>query len=116
LLAIGGGGALLRWSIMTQEPSLAVLSFAQALHALSFGATHLGAMGVLARLVPGQFMANAQGYLATASSVVMASTGIACGMVFGSLGQSIYYGMVAMALAGTFVVLLARHTIRKAMA
>lgn len=116
LLAIGGTGALLRWTIMTQEPSLAVLSFAQALHALSFGATHLGAMGLLARLVPGQFMANAQGYLATASSVLMASTGIACGAVFATVGQSIYYGMAAMALAGTIVVLLARRTIVQAMA
>jgi MFS transporter, PPP family, 3-phenylpropionic acid transporter len=115
LIAIGGGGALLRWLIMTQEPSLAVLSFAQVLHALSFGATHLGAMGLLARLVPGQFMANAQGYLATASSVVMASTGIACGALFGSIGQSIYYGMTAMALAGTIIVLIARRTIVRAM-
>ncbi len=116
LIAIGGGGALLRWIIMTQEPGLAVLSFAQALHALSFGATHLGAMGLLARLVPGRFMANAQGYLATASSVLMASTGIACGLVFGTLGQSIYYGMAAMALAGTVVVRGARHAIKTAMA
>jgi PPP family 3-phenylpropionic acid transporter len=116
LIAIGGGGALVRWIVMAQEPGLAVLSCAQTLHALSFGATHLGAMGLLARLVPGRFMANAQGYQATASSVLMASTGIACGMVFGSLGQSIYYGMAAMALAGTIVVLVSRHTIRRAMA
>jgi PPP family 3-phenylpropionic acid transporter len=116
LIAIGGGGALLRWMIMTQEPGLAVLSFAQALHALSFGATHLGAMGLLARVVPGRFMANAQGYLATATSVVMASSGIVCGMMFAGVGQSIYYGMAAMALAGTIVVLLARQAIRTAMA
>jgi MFS transporter, PPP family, 3-phenylpropionic acid transporter len=116
LIAIGGGGALLRWLVMTQEPGLAVLSFAQALHALSFGATHLGAMGLLARLVPGRFMANAQGYLSTASSVLMASTGIVTGMVFANLGQSIYYGMAVMALAGTVVVLASRRAIRTAMA
>jgi len=116
LIAIGGGGALVRWIVMTQEPGLAVLALAQTIHAISFGATHLGAMGLLARLVPGRFMANAQGYLATASSVLMASTGIACGAVFGSLGQSIYYGMAAMALAGTIVVLLSRQAISKAMA
>jgi PPP family 3-phenylpropionic acid transporter len=116
LLSLGGAGAVLRWIIMAQEPGLAVLSFAQALHALSFGATHLGVMGLLARLVPGRIMANAQGYVATASGIVMASTGIACGWVFGSLGQSIYYGMAAMALTGTIVIVASRHAIRKAIA
>lgn len=116
LIGIGGAGAVMRWIVMVQEPGLAVLAAAQALHALSFGATHLGAMGLLARLVPGRIMPNAQGYVATASGIVMASTGIACGWAFSSLGQSIYYGMAAMALAGTIVVVASRHAIRKAMA
>jgi PPP family 3-phenylpropionic acid transporter len=116
LLAIGGAGAVLRWLIMTQEPGLAVLSFAQALHALSFGATHLGVMGLLARLVPGRIMANAQGYVATASGIVTASTGIACGWVFAGVGQAIYYGMAVMALAGTLVIVASHRGIRKALA
>ncbi len=116
LMTLGGGGAVVRWTIMTQEPGLGLLSFAQALHALSFGATHLGVMGLLARLVPGRIMANAQGYVVTASGIIMASTGIACGWVFNSVGEGIYYGMAAMALAGTIIMVAARHTIRKAMA
>lgn len=116
LIGIGGAGSVVRWIVMAQEPQLAVLAAAQALHALSFGATHLGAMGLLARLVPGRIMANAQGYLATASGIVMASTGIACGWAYGSVGQSIYYGMTAMALAGTIVVLVSRRAITRAMA
>ncbi|MDQ8728458.1 MFS transporter [Bradyrhizobium sp. LHD-71] len=116
LIAIGGAGAALRWLIMTQEPPLAVLAGAQALHALSFGATHLGTMGLLASLVPGRIMANAQGFIATATGIVMASTGIACGWAFASVGQSIYYGMAAMALAGTIVIVTSRQAIRTAMA
>lgn len=116
LIAIGGAGAVLRWLMMAQEPGLAVLTLAQALHALSFGATHLGTMGMLARLVPGRMMANAQGYVVTATGIVMASTGIASGLLFERVGQSIYLGMVAMALAGTIVVVASRHAIRKAMA
>ena len=46
----------------------------------------------------------------------MASTGVVCGFVFASLGQSIYYGMAAMALAGTIIVFAARQVIGKAMA
>lgn len=114
LIAAGGAGAVLRWMIMTQEPGLAALAFAQALHALSFGATHLGVMGLLARLVPGRIMANAQGYVATAGGIVMASTGIACGWVFDDVGQAIYYGMAAMALAGTIVIVASRHAVGRA--
>lgn len=115
-IAFGGAGAVVRWIVTAQEPGFAALAAAQALHALSFGATHLGTMGLLARLVPGRIMANAQGYIATASGIIMASTGIACGWAFASLGQSIYYGMAAMALAGTLVVVGSRHAIRTAMA
>jgi PPP family 3-phenylpropionic acid transporter len=115
MIGIGGCAAVLRWTIMAQEPGLAVLSFAQALHALSFGATHLGVMAMLARLVPGRIMANAQGYVVTSSGIVMASTGIACGWAFASVGQAIYLGMVTMAFAGTLVVVAARGEIRKAM-
>ena len=73
-------------------------------------------MGLLARLVPGRIMPNAQGYIATATGIVMASTGIACGWAFASLGQSIYFGMAAMAAAGTIVVFASRQAIGKAMA
>jgi PPP family 3-phenylpropionic acid transporter len=116
MIAIGGAGAVVRWTIMTQEPPLVLLVFTQSLHALSFGATHLGLIGVLARLVPGRIMTNAQGYASTATGIVMASTGIACGSAFGSVGQAIYYGMAAMALAGTIIIVASRRAIRKAMA
>jgi PPP family 3-phenylpropionic acid transporter len=116
LIGLGGVGAVLRWLIMTQEPPLTVLAFSQVLHAFSFGATHLGTMGLLARLVPGRIMPNAQGYIATGTGLVFASTGIVCGWAFASLGQSIYFGMAAMAAAGTIIVFAARHVIGKAMA
>ena len=116
LIAIGGAGAVLRWLVTAQEPPLALLVFAQALHALSFGATHLGTMGVLVRIVSGRHMPNAQGYVVTASGIVMASTGIVCGWLFANVGQAIYYGMAAMALAGTTVILSGRAAIRRACA
>lgn len=115
LLGIGGAGAVVRWLIMTQEPPLALLAVAQTLHALSFGATHLGTMGLLARLAPGRVMPNAQGYVATATGIIMASTGIICGLAFARFGQAIYVGMTAMALAGTIIVFASRHAIRKAL-
>ena len=107
---------MLRWLITAQEPPLALLAFAQTLHALSFGATHLGTMGLLVQIVSGKHMPNAQGYIVTASGIVMASTGIVCGSLFTSLGQAIYYGMAAMALIGMTIIMIARPAIRRAVA
>ena len=44
LLIIGALGALLRWSMMALNPPDLLLPVLQCLHALSFGATHLGAL------------------------------------------------------------------------
>lgn len=116
MIAIGGSGAVFRWLMMTQEPSLPVLTGLQTLHALSFGATHLGTMGLLASLVHGRIMASAQGYFVALMGIVTASSGMLCGLVFERFGQSIYYGMAAMALCGTLLVVSARKTIEQAVA
>src|SRR5262249_18451988 len=49
LLALGAGGGVVRWGAMALDPPVALLPPLQCLHALSFGATHLGAMQFLAR-------------------------------------------------------------------
>src|SRR6185437_1020152 len=55
LLLLGACGAVLRWSAMAFDPPVAALPWLQLLHGLSFGATHLGALGFIApRARPGQ--------------------------------------------------------------
>ena len=44
LLMIGALGGALRWAAMALDPPVAALPWLQLLHALSFGATHLGAL------------------------------------------------------------------------
>src|SRR5437588_8057550 len=44
LILIGAAGAVVRWSAMALTPPAAALPALQCLHALSFGATHLGAL------------------------------------------------------------------------
>ena len=61
LLAIGGLGAIVRWTAMAFDPPTALLPALQILHAASFGAAHLGMMGFLARAVPRELAATAQG-------------------------------------------------------
>jgi PPP family 3-phenylpropionic acid transporter len=100
LLALGGIGALLRWAAMALDPPTALLPFLQLLHAASFGAAHLGAMGYLARAVPRGLSATAQGVLATLGGIVNAAATAASGMVYASAGSAAYFVMAGMALLG----------------
>jgi MFS transporter, PPP family, 3-phenylpropionic acid transporter len=100
LLAIGGLGAIVRWSAMAFDPPAALLPVLQLLHAASFGAAHLGMMGFLARAVPRELAATAQGFAATWSGVVNASATFTSGFVFAASGSRAYWLMAAMALIG----------------
>jgi PPP family 3-phenylpropionic acid transporter len=107
MLAIGGAGAILRWTAMAFDPPVAALPALQLLHAASFGAAHLGAMGFLARAVPRELTATAQGLVATLSGIVTASaTGIS-GLVYATSGSLAYLVMAAMALIGLLSALFA---------
>jgi PPP family 3-phenylpropionic acid transporter len=79
----------------------------QLLHAASFGATHLGTMGFLARAVPRGFAATAQGAVGTASGIVMALATALSGVLYAGAGSLAYLAMAAMALAGLGLALLA---------
>ena len=113
LVVLGGAAAALRWMVTGLEPSLAVLVIVQLLHALSFGATHLGTMGLLAHRVPGHSLASAQGTLTASTGIVSATATVLCGRLFNDYGQSIYFGMAAMAATGAMVMLVMRKEVEK---
>jgi PPP family 3-phenylpropionic acid transporter len=100
LLAIGGAGGVLRWAAMAFDPPVVLLVPLQVLHACSFAAAHLGLMGFMARSVPRELAARAQGYVATLSSLVNASATLASGFVYATVGSQGYLLMAAMALVG----------------
>ncbi|MEA2983727.1 MAG: transporter, family, 3-phenylpropionic acid transporter, partial [Alphaproteobacteria bacterium] len=100
LLAIGAVGAIVRWTAMAFDPPAALLPALQILHAASFGAAHLGMMGFLARAVPRELAATAQGFAATWSGIVNASATFASGFLYAASGSLAYLAMAAMALAG----------------
>ncbi len=111
LIILGGIGAALRWAVTGLEPPLVVLVAIQLLHALSFGATHLGTMGLLAHRVPGHSLATAQGTLTASIGIVSATATVLCGRLFNDYGQSIYFGMAAMAATGAMVMLAMRKDV-----
>lgn len=113
LLLIGAGGAVLRWAGMALDPPAFMLPFLQVLHALSFGATHLGALMFLMRRVPPGQAAAAQGYLAVTLGIAMAAATAVSGLLYDDFGSPAYMAMALAALAGGACGLIA-HRMRHA--
>jgi PPP family 3-phenylpropionic acid transporter len=51
-MVLGGAAGILRWSLAGMATWLPFVAALQLLHALTFGASHLGAMHFLSRAVP----------------------------------------------------------------
>ncbi len=112
LLLTGAAGGILRWSAMTFDPSAVLLFPLQLLHALSFGATHLGTMMFLSQNAPEGNRAAAQGDVSTASSVAMAAASALAGVLYGASGAMAYAAMAVLAAAGGAIALLAVRATR----
>ena len=109
LLMVGGLGGAVRWAGMALDPPTAVLPFLQVLHALSFGATHLGALTYIARHAPPGQGATAQGYLAIALGLVMAASMGLAGWLYGAFGSAAYAAMALAAVVGGGCALVAQR-------
>lgn len=114
MLTIGAAGATLRWAAMALDPPAAMLPLVQLLHALSFGATHLGALTFLARHAPQGQAATAQGYLAIAMGAAMAGATGLSGVLYGAFGVKAYAAMALAAVAGGVCAGVAHRTVRVA--
>lgn len=101
LLSIGAAAGIIRWTILALEPGLGVLVLAQALHAFTFGAAHLGAMVFLARMVAPEHSASAQAlYAGVAMGLVMGGATILSGTLFEAFGTVAFWAMAALSAAG----------------
>jgi PPP family 3-phenylpropionic acid transporter len=112
LLLIGAAGAVLRWVAMALAPLDAALPLLQLLHALSFGATHLGALNFVARHAPPGQGATAQGYLSIAQGVAMAAATGLSGWLYGAFGSHAYAAMALTAVAGGICAYVAQRARR----
>jgi PPP family 3-phenylpropionic acid transporter len=114
ILAIGAAGAVLRWLITAQEPSVGILAVVQLMHGLSFGMTHIGTIGLLMRSVPHHVLASAQGYLTASIGIVSGASMILSGLIYAQAGQHVYYAMAMMALTGFVVIVSVRAQLDRA--
>jgi PPP family 3-phenylpropionic acid transporter len=112
LLALGGIAALVRAvGLSVAEGDLAWLVPLQMLHALTFGATHLGAMNAVSGLAPDGARGRAQGTVGASTALVSALATLACGPIYGALGSGATFLMMApLAVGGLCLVALARRT------
>jgi PPP family 3-phenylpropionic acid transporter len=111
LLILGALAAVVRWSVMSLDPPLALLFPLQALHGLTYGAAHLGAIHFIARAVPDASAGTAQALYATvAAGVAMGLSTLLAGHLYGGHGGgAAYLGMSAIALAGIVAALAVRR-------
>jgi PPP family 3-phenylpropionic acid transporter len=112
MLSIGAAAAVIRWTAMALEPPAAVLPAVQCLHALSFGATHLGTLAFVARVAPLGLATTVQGYILVALGLAMAVAMGISGVLYGRYGGLAYGAMAVAACAGGLCALAAHRTIR----
>lgn len=110
LMALGGGAGIVRWGLMGVLPGLGAAAALQLLHALSFGASHLGAMLFMARLVPPGAAASAQSlYSALSAGLGSGLVMLAAGALYTAYGGAAYPFMALLSAAGLCGVLWLRR-------
>ena len=111
LLAVGGFGALVRWSLTAVTNDLGLLIVLQALHALSFAIVHLASVTALARVVPPERLASAQSlWTAVYAGIFISGSMAVAGWLYEQHGQAAAYGaMAGFSLAGLAALALLRR-------
>ena len=106
LLMLAGICGVVRWTVLAQTTDMAALVVIQLLHAITFGAVHLGAMHFVARNAPPGLSATAQGIYASSSGLAMGLAMIGAGSLFASFQGKAFFAMAAISAVGTGLALL----------
>jgi PPP family 3-phenylpropionic acid transporter len=105
LLVLGTVGAIVRWALFPLADGFVAFGVLQALHALSFAATYLGSQHLIARAVPEDLTASAQGLLGMISGVLLAIATTAAGPLYRSFGGDAYFAMIVPAALALFILI-----------
>jgi PPP family 3-phenylpropionic acid transporter len=101
LMALGGIAGIVRWSLMGVLPGLGAAAGLQLLHALTFGASHLGAMHFMAKNVPPGAAASAQSlYAALSGGLGSGLVMLVAGVLYTAYGGQAYPFMALLSAAG----------------
>ncbi|MTJ81885.1 MAG: MFS transporter [Telmatospirillum sp.] len=106
LLTVAAMAGVLRWTVLACTTHPAALAVIQLLHALTFGAGHLGAMHFIGRAAPSGLSARAQGiYSAVVTGIVSGAVMLGSGSLYQSLGASAFLVMAVMSAGGALLAL-----------
>ncbi|MCR9160664.1 MAG: MFS transporter [Nannocystaceae bacterium] len=100
LLALAAVGGLLRWPLLASTHAVPSLFGIQLLHALTFGALHLGAIAYVQERVDPRATATVTSLYAASSGVGAGLMMLAAGPLYGTFGGSAYWVMAGISLAG----------------
>jgi PPP family 3-phenylpropionic acid transporter len=110
LLLAGSLAAAARFALMAFDPGLGVTFLLQAMHGLSFAASHLGAMAALAALAPEEARGRAQGIHASVVALAVAAATLASGPMYREAGPLLFAAMAPLGILGFLFTLLAIRT------
>lgn len=112
MMGLGIVGGLIRWPLLALVDDPWLLLPVQTLHALTFAATHLGAMRYIADNVPPERAATSQAlYATTTGSIGIGTVMFVSGPLYEHLGGNGYFVMALLSLAAMLpLALLARRT------
>ncbi|MEM8647817.1 MAG: MFS transporter, partial [Pseudomonadota bacterium] len=113
LIALGAGAAVVRWAGTAIDPGVFSLAVLQALHGLTFGATHLGVIHHISRTVPDHLHNTAQAlYSSVAGGVIIALATASAGPLYQAYGAYAFLAaslMAAVAAVFALILLLAQR-------
>jgi PPP family 3-phenylpropionic acid transporter len=114
LIVLGAAASVVRWLAMGFDPPLAALVALQALHGVTYGATHIGAFYFMTRAVPDTHAGTAQAlYASFTAGIAMGGAMLLSGQLYATLGGRTYWAMAALATVGLAASLGLRRTWRR---
>ena len=105
LIIIGSLAGIVRWGILGFDDSMSVIISIQILHALSFGATHLGSMSFISRHAPKDVSASAQSlYSSISNGLMMGLAILISGRLYDISPSNAFFAMAILAAAGGLII------------
>ncbi|MBF9194759.1 MFS transporter [Microvirga terrestris] len=118
LILVGSAAAAIRFTIMSLQPGVEVMFVLQAMHALSFAATHIGTMAALTALAPRQARGRAQGIYGSLAALTTAASTVVSGLIYSEVGAGVFAAMAPLGAIGVVLMLvvirLQRHQPQRA--
>ncbi len=103
LITLAGIAGLVRWFFIGLTHAFGLLLVTQLLHALTFGAAHLGAIHFIARRMEPSVSATAQTVYAVVVGLTMGLSTWVSGLLYANFGSQSYFLMAAMAGCGSII-------------